>query len=122
MPEGPANGRVEAKRRALTMSSTAPASSARWWQGSIQVHDFILFPPKKRARSQTDCDARRQPTSSVASMHEQMHAGGAILLHGVGAETRTRDTTNDGVNDPVRAPWGQAPGTAPGSFTPWLVQ
>ena len=35
MPEGPATGRVEAKRRALTMPSTAPASSARWWCGSI---------------------------------------------------------------------------------------
>jgi hypothetical protein len=78
MPAGPATGRVEAKRRALTTPSTAPASSARSRQGSIQVHDFILFPPKKGAHSQTDCDARRQPTSAVASMHEQMHAGGAI--------------------------------------------
>jgi hypothetical protein len=43
MPEGPAIGRVEAKRRALTMPSTAPASSARWWRGSIRVRDRILF-------------------------------------------------------------------------------
>ena len=35
MPAGPATGRVEAKRRALTMPSTAPASSARWWCSSI---------------------------------------------------------------------------------------
>ena len=55
-------------------------------------------------------------------MHEHAHAGGAILLHGMGAQTRTRDTTNDGVNDPVRARWGQAPGTTAGSFTPSLVQ
>ncbi len=31
----PGHSRVEAKRRALTMPSTAPASSARWWRGSI---------------------------------------------------------------------------------------
>ena len=55
-------------------------------------------------------------------MHEHAHAGGAILLHGMGAETRTRDTTNDGVNDPVPAPWGQVQGTRTGSFTPSLVQ
>jgi hypothetical protein len=55
-------------------------------------------------------------------MHEHAHAGGAILLHVMGAETRTRERTNDGVNDPIRAPWGQAPGTAAGSFTPSLVQ
>jgi hypothetical protein len=39
MPEGPAIGRVEAKRRALTMPSTAPASSARWWCGPIRACD-----------------------------------------------------------------------------------
>jgi hypothetical protein len=54
-------------------------------------------------------------------MHEHAHAGGAILLHGLGAQTRTRDSTNDGVNDPVRAPWGQVLATAAGSFTPSLV-
>jgi hypothetical protein len=79
-------------------------------------------PPDNRTRSRTDCDASRRPTSVLASMHEHAHAGDAILLHGLGAQTRTRDTTNDGVNDPVRAPRGQVPGTAVGSFTPSLVQ
>ena len=51
-----------------------------------------------------------------------VHAGGAILLHELGSQTATRDTTNDGVNDPVRAPWGQVQGTTAGSFTPSLVQ
>jgi hypothetical protein len=55
-------------------------------------------------------------------MREHAHAGGAILLYGLGAQIRTRDTTNDGVNDPVRARWGQMLGTAAGSFTPSLVQ
>ena len=31
MPAGPADGRVEAERRALTMPSTAPASKTRWF-------------------------------------------------------------------------------------------
>jgi hypothetical protein len=67
---------------------------------------------------------RRHPLAHffLAVMHEHARAGGAILLHELGAQTRTRDTTNDGVNDPVRAPSGQAPGTAAGSFTPSLVQ
>ncbi|MGE4056195.1 MAG: hypothetical protein AB7F99_15470 [Vicinamibacterales bacterium] len=43
MPEGPATGRVEAKRRALTMPSTAPASSARWWCSSIEVPIVVVF-------------------------------------------------------------------------------
>ena len=51
-----------------------------------------------------------------------VHAGGAVLLHELGSQTATRDTTNDGVNDPVRAPWGQVQGTTAGSFTPSLVQ
>jgi hypothetical protein len=51
-----------------------------------------------------------------------VHAGGTILLHDLGSQTRTPATTSDGVNDPVRAPWGQMPGTAAGSFTPSLVQ
>ena len=43
MPEGPATGRVEAKRRALTTSSTALASSARWWRGSISTRNGDVF-------------------------------------------------------------------------------
>src|SRR6516165_7012759 len=37
MPEGPADGRVEAERRALTMPSTAPASRTRWRDAWIWV-------------------------------------------------------------------------------------
>ena len=65
---------------------------------------------------------RRRPILSSDLTHRHVHAGGAILLHELGAQTATADTTNDGVNDPVRAVWGQAPGTAAGSFTPSLVQ
>ena len=60
--------------------------------------------------------------SAVGSGRADVHAGGAILLHELGTQTATRDTTNDGVNDPVRARWGQVQGTEAGSFTPSLVQ
>ncbi len=43
MPEGPATGRVGAKRRALTTSSTASASSARWWCSSIRAPTVVMF-------------------------------------------------------------------------------
>jgi hypothetical protein len=39
MPEGPATGRVEAKRRALTMPSPARASNARWCDGTISIQE-----------------------------------------------------------------------------------
>ena len=39
MPEGPATGRVEAKRRALTTPSTAPASKTRWCDGKIWIQE-----------------------------------------------------------------------------------
>ena len=122
MPEGPANGRVEAKRRALTMSSTAPASSARWWSTQFEHENESCSSGGIRLVREPIATPFACPLLPSQAMPERAHAGGAILLHGMGAETRTRDTSNDGVNDPVRAPWGQAPGTAAGSFTPSLVQ
>ena len=120
MPEGPATGRVEAKRRALTMPSTAPASSARWWCGSIWRRTGPVL-QENGARARTDsCGKHRH--ASAAHLGTNVHAGGAVLLHELGSQTATRDTTNDGVNDPVRALWGQVQGTTAGSFTPSLVQ
>ena len=39
MPEGPATGRVEAQRRALTTPSPAPASKTRWCDGTISMQE-----------------------------------------------------------------------------------
>jgi hypothetical protein len=39
MPEGPATGRVEAKRRALTTPSPAPALKTRWCDGKIWIQE-----------------------------------------------------------------------------------
>ncbi|MEQ1871553.1 MAG: hypothetical protein ABL961_16175 [Vicinamibacterales bacterium] len=67
------------------------------------------------------CQAGRH-TSAVRSGRATVHAGGATLLHELGAQAATRGTMNDGVNDPVREAWGQAQCTAEGSFTPSFVQ
>lgn len=48
MPEGPATGRVEAKRRALTMPSTAPASSARWCAVRSKSRSWSCFSGERR--------------------------------------------------------------------------
>ena len=77
---------------------------------------------EKAARARTDfCGTPRHP--SATTLGRAVYAGAArVLLHELGSQTATRDTTNDGVNDPVRARWGQAEGTTAGSFTPSLVQ
>ena len=122
MPEGPATGRVEAKRRALTTPSTAPASNG------AMVRCLDLDPQNVTFLPGTQCDAH-EPISvrfvgrirSGESRHEHVHAGGAFVLHDLCAQTATCDTTNDGVNDPVSTPWGHSQGRTPGSFTPSLV-
>ena len=122
MPEGPATGRVEAKRRALTMPSTAPASSARWWCSSIEAPERGRVLQENGGSCANRFLAEHIGTLLCRIWPRNVHAGGAILLHELGSQTATRDTTNDGVNDPVRAPWGQVQGTTAGSFTPSLVQ
>ena len=90
MPEGPAIGRVEAKRRALTTPSTAPASSARWWRGSIRAPNRGHVLQKNRLVREPIA-AEVTGTSSLSIWHEHGHAGGAILLHGSGrADSDTR--------------------------------
>ena len=48
MPEGPAIGRVEAKRRALTTPSTAPPSRARWCDRKIWIQERNVASGKTR--------------------------------------------------------------------------
>jgi hypothetical protein len=121
MPAGPATGRVEAKRRALTTLSTAPASKARWcdaWDLACKRDAFFReYIGRTRTRFRSVCE----PYSSGESRHEDVHAGGAFFLHDLRAETGTRGTTNDGVNDPVSTAWGHSQSRTPGSFTPSLV-
>ena len=118
MPEGPATGRVEAQRRALTRPSTAPASSERWWCDSDQYADDGRVLQGRGACARTDSCGRQRHTSGRV----HVHAEGAMLPHDLGMQPATRATASDGVNDPVRAPWGQMLGTAAGSFTPSFLQ
>jgi len=121
MPEGPAGGRVEAKRRALTTPSPAPASSARWCDEPIST-------PTARV----PCEQRRLPTPgflaihrlicSAKSGHEYMHTCGALIATDRCAQTWTCGTATDGVNDPVSAGWGHSSARTAGSFTPSFVQ
>jgi hypothetical protein len=124
MPAGPAAGRVEAQRRALTTPSTAPASESRWCDAWIWVFEQdasagnTCVVPEQIS---TDLCSVSGRYSSCESRTEKVHAGGAFLLHDLRAETATGDTTNDGVNDPVSMARGHSQGRTPGSFTPSLV-
>jgi hypothetical protein len=77
--------------------------------------------PQNEVHARTDSCGRRRRILTVRSGCANGYAGDAILLHILGTQTATRDTTNDGVNDPVPVPSGQVQGTTPGSFTPSLV-
>lgn len=81
MPEGPAVGRVEAKRRALTTPSTAPASNTRWCQAPKLTR-------QRRRSSGKDGNAGgpdRRPGHALLSpdklAHAHVHAGGAFVRH-----------------------------------------
>ena len=122
MPAGPAIGRVEAKRRALTTPSTAPASNARWCRRTIRM--------RQRARVLRENMAHvRGPIARVIcrlrclKKHDttQCTRAARFSCTNCAAQTATRGTTNDGVNDPVSAAWGHAQGRTAGSFTPSLV-
>ena len=83
--------------------------------------ELVSVLPQNEAHARTDSCGRRHQILAVGSGRANVNAGGAILLHELGAQTATRGTTNDGLNDPVGAVRGQAQGTAVGSFTPSLV-
>jgi hypothetical protein len=51
MPEGPAGGRVEAKRRALTTPSAAPAWKERWCGSKICIRKHDAFSGNLRTRA-----------------------------------------------------------------------
>ncbi len=105
MPEGPASGRVEAKRRALTALSTAPASRTRWCDTRICVRKRCAFsgkPAYTRERFPFDSSAvlcRQNPEMKMCTR--------AARSSGTDCAQRQRHaaTTNDGVNDPVPTAW-----------------
>jgi len=121
MPEGPAGGRVEAERRALTTPSTAPASRTRWRDAWICVCN-------RDASAGNTFDAPEEISVRFAGRiflanldTKTCTRAARFVRHIHGAETATCDTTNDGVNDPVSTAWGHSQGRTPGSFTPSLL-
>jgi hypothetical protein len=121
MPEGPAAGRVEAKRRALTTPSTAPASNARWFGSGIWIRKGGA-PFRETLGASEPISVRFIRRFIPADLETKTRTpGGAFVVHDLCAQTATCGTTNDGVNDPVSTAWGHSTGRTPGSFTPSLV-
>ena len=121
MPEGPAIGRVAAKRRAFDDAEHgASIISAMVVQFDLAA-ELASVLPQNEAHARTDSCGMGRQTPAVGSGRAACTLAARFLLHELGAQTATRGTTNNGVNDPVKAVWGQAQGTAAGSFTPSLV-
>jgi hypothetical protein len=101
MPEGPAVGRVEAKRRALTTPSTAPPSNGRWCDAWIWIRKRDVPAGKHATRANR---FRFYPSAALfrrISIRRRAR-GRRIRLHDTGAGTPTCGTTDDGVDDSVR--------------------
>lgn len=81
MPEGPALGRVEAKRRALTTPSTARASKARWCQARIPACRIRRSSGKHGHASGPDLRVDHRLLCPGELGHDDVHAGGAFVPH-----------------------------------------
>ena len=81
MPEGPALGRVEAERRALTTPSTAPASKTRWCQARHPTHRMRRSSGKDCRSSEPDLRADHRLLRPGEPGHDHVHASGAIVRH-----------------------------------------
>ena len=120
MPEGPAVGRVEAKRRALTTPSTAPASK-RDGAGKIRLRERDVLPGRQATRANRLRRIRR-PLCPGEYGHEHVHAGGAFVLHDLCAQTATCGHDQRWRERPRLDALGSPQGRTAGSFTPSLVQ
>ena len=86
MPEGPAVGRVEAERRALTMPSTAPASNARWWNVRNRPRHWDISPKKTHDACQPIA-VRFVDRLFPCIRRTNVHVGGAFLPHNYSTKT-----------------------------------
>ena len=93
MPEGPAVGRVEAKRRALTTPSTAPPSNARWCDAWIWAQAGAhLRAIDGRARLRELDEQRRTADDEIRRLLPQLIRAqilSAILGQAIGVLTHT---------------------------------
>ena len=81
MPAGPAFGRVEAKRRALTTPSTARASKARWCQTRNPACRMRRSSGKDGHASGPNLRADHELLCPGEHRHDHVHAGGAFVRH-----------------------------------------
>jgi hypothetical protein len=81
MPAGPAVGRVEAKRRALTTPSTARASKGRWCQTRNPACRMRCSSGKDGHASGPNLRADHEPLCPGEPGHDHVHAGGAFVRH-----------------------------------------
>jgi hypothetical protein len=81
MPAGPAVGRVEAQRRALTTPSTARASKTRWCQARIPACRMRRSSGKRGHTSGPDLRADHGLRCPGEPGHDHVNAGGAFVRH-----------------------------------------
>ena len=81
MPGGQASGRVEAKRRALTTPSTAPASKTRWCQARNPTCRMRRSSGKACHASGPNSRGDHELLCHGELGHDHVHAGGAFVRH-----------------------------------------
>jgi hypothetical protein len=81
MPEGPAVGRVEAKRRALTTPSTAGASKARWCQARNPACRMRRSSGKDGHASGPNLQADHELLCPGEHRHDHVPSGAALVRH-----------------------------------------
>jgi hypothetical protein len=106
MPEGPATGRVEAKRRALNDAEHGASIIGAMVCSSIEVPMVVVF------FRRTALVREPIPAEHIGRLLARVNvdAGGAVLLHELGSQTAICGTTNDGVNDPRQGALGSCAG------------
>lgn len=80
-PQGPAPGRVEAKRRALTTPSTVRTSKTRWCQARKLTCRMRRSSGKDCHASGPDLRADHELLCPGELRHDHVHAGGAFVRH-----------------------------------------
>lgn len=122
MPAGPAVGRVEAQRRALTTAEHGTSMRNAMMLGKIWMQERTFLPGKtddSRKPIAVRFVGRIVPTNVDTKMCARAARSSCTSC---ASRHRTCGTTNDGVNDPVSTAWGHWQARTAGSFTPSLVQ
>ena len=110
MPEGPALGRVEAKRRALTTPRTARASKTRWCQARNPTCRMRRSSGKDGHASGPNLRTDDALLCPGELGHDHVHAGGAFVWHVLSTHDRDRGHDQRWRERPRRGPLGPPAG------------